>query len=463
MDEDYDVIALGTGLKECILSGLMASAAGKKILHMDRNPFYGGETASLNLEQLFKKFQGAEAKVPESFGKSRDYCVDLCPKFVMACGDLVKILLLTKVTSYLEFQSVSGSFVAKNEDKKSVKLTVHKVPSTPNEALSSGLLSLMQKNRFRQFINFVNDFDLAKATYPSDCKPKGAFVTSQELFDYWKLEPPAVLFTGHALALYLDDSYLDKPALDLISRCKLYANSVIRYGNSPYLYPRYGLGGLPEGFSRRCAVYGGVYWINNEEKKDFIEKVLFDDQGRVCGVQSQGKSARCKQLIADPSYFIGTDKVKSIGKVARCICIMDHPLPNTGDVDSCQIILPGSAALRKNDIYISMVSHVHNIAAKGKYVAVISTNVEGTGKPEDEIQVALNLCGPVIQKFFWVTDFYVPTNDPSKDGCYITSSYDATSHFETCTTEVLAYYEMLTGAKLDMTDKKLDAAAEENQ
>ena len=43
---------LGTGLTECILSGLM-SVEGKKVLHMDRNDYYGGESASLNLTQVF--------------------------------------------------------------------------------------------------------------------------------------------------------------------------------------------------------------------------------------------------------------------------------------------------------------------------------------------------------------------------------------------------------------------------
>lgn len=32
--------------QECILSGLL-SVAGKKVLHMDRNGYYGGESASL--------------------------------------------------------------------------------------------------------------------------------------------------------------------------------------------------------------------------------------------------------------------------------------------------------------------------------------------------------------------------------------------------------------------------------
>ena len=39
MDEEYDAIILGTGLKECVLAGLLG-VAGKKILHMDRNKYY---------------------------------------------------------------------------------------------------------------------------------------------------------------------------------------------------------------------------------------------------------------------------------------------------------------------------------------------------------------------------------------------------------------------------------------
>jgi len=51
MDETYDAIVLGTGLKECIISGLL-SVDGLKVLHIDRNNYYGGQSASLNLVQV---------------------------------------------------------------------------------------------------------------------------------------------------------------------------------------------------------------------------------------------------------------------------------------------------------------------------------------------------------------------------------------------------------------------------
>lgn len=53
--------------------------------------------------------QGAEP--PKEYGHNRDWNVDLIPKFIMANGNLVKILLHTKVTRYLEWKCVDGSYV----------------------------------------------------------------------------------------------------------------------------------------------------------------------------------------------------------------------------------------------------------------------------------------------------------------------------------------------------------------
>lgn len=64
MNESYDVIVCGTGLKECILSGLL-SVKGKKVLHVDRNSYYGAETASLNLTNLWQHFRPDKAEPPK--------------------------------------------------------------------------------------------------------------------------------------------------------------------------------------------------------------------------------------------------------------------------------------------------------------------------------------------------------------------------------------------------------------
>merc|ERR1719188_2970743 len=109
--------------------------------------------------------------------------------------------------------------------------------------------------------------------------------------------------------------------------------------------------------------------------------------GKVTGVQVGGKVAKCSMVIGDPTYWLGTDKVEHTGTVSRCICIMDHPIPNTGDADSCQLIIPSSdlpkGSERKSDIYVCMSSYQHNIAADGKYIAVCSAMSEADTAEKD--------------------------------------------------------------------------------
>lgn len=56
-----------------------------------------------------------------------------------------------------------------------------------------------------------------------------------------------------------------------------------------------------------------------------------------------------------------------------------------------------------------MISSAHNVAAEGKYIAIVSTSVE-TNDPEQEIKPALDLLMPIDQKFVSISDQYEPTD-----------------------------------------------------
>lgn len=125
-----------------------------------------------------------------------------------------------------------------------------------------------------------------------------------------------------------------------------------RYGKSPYIYPQYGLGELPQSFARLSAIYGGTYMLDKK-----IDSVNVDENGYFTGVTSAGETVRAKKVIGDPSYFgagaelgSGGGKVRVIetAKVVRAICFLKHPVPGTDDSDSAQIIIPQNQVGRKN-------------------------------------------------------------------------------------------------------------------
>merc|ERR1712232_540328 len=116
-------------------------------------------------------------------------------------------------------------------------------------------------------------------------------------------------------------------------------------------------------------------------------------------------------VICDPSYA-EPSRTQVQGHIVRAICILGAPIPDTKNTEgkpamSCQIILPQKQLKRKNDIYVMMVSFAHCIAAKDKYVAIVSTVIE-TQNPEKEIAPALKLLGPILKKFDSVSEFKVP-------------------------------------------------------
>jgi|EP00927_Polykrikos_kofoidii_P086033 Rab GDP dissociation inhibitor len=447
MDEEYDVIVCGTGLKECILSGLL-SVSGKKVLHLDRNSYYGGECASLNITNLWEKFRPG-TQPPKELGMNRDWNVDLVPKFIMASGTLVKILLKTRVSRYLEWKSCDRSYVYQPTSGGlfSSAKSIHSVPTTPGEALKSAMMGIIEKPRFVNFVNFVQNWDDADPSTHQGLDP--ALHTMQQVFDKFGLQSSSVEFIGHAVAMSPNDEYLGQSCGRTIKSCKLYLESLMQFGGSPFIYPIYGLGGLPEGFSRLSAINRGTYMLNKP-----VDGFVYDDDGKVCGVKSGDEVARAKQVICDPSYA-GPQKTEVKAKIIRCICILSAPIPDTKKTDgtpalSVQIILPQSQLNRKNDVYVMMVSWAHMIAAKDKYVAIVSTTVE-TNDPEKEIQPALDLLGPITEKFVNISDYSVPTDDGTKDQVFVTTSYDPTSHFEDASNEVLSIWKTMTGSDLDLT------------
>ena len=412
------------------------------MLHIDRNAWYGSQSASLNLTQTWDKFNPGQ-KVPESMGRPQNWAFDLVPKFLMANGELTNMLVHTDVTRYVEFKQIAGSYVYRDG-------RIAKVPASEVEALRSSLMGLFEKRRMKKFFEFISNWsDEDARTHQGVNLDKD---TMGALYTKFGLEAGTRDFIGHSMALYLDDSYIQRPAREAYERIILYVGSMARYGKSPYIYPLYGLGELPQGFARLSAIYGGTYMLDKP-----IDEIVYEG-GVAVGVRSGEEVAKAKKIIGDPTYF--PDKVRKTGRVIRAICILTYPIPSTDNSDSVQIVIPQNQVGRKHDIYIAMVSSAHNVCPKNYYLAIVSTIVE-TDNPHLEIQHGLNLLGPIVDQFIDVSDLYEPIADGTKDQVYISKSYDATSHFETATDDVTDIYQRVEGKPLIL--KKRPSAEEEQE
>lgn len=265
----------------------------------------------------------------------------------MSNGELTNILVSTDVTRYLEFKQIAGSYVQQGSGPKA---TVAKVPSDAGEALRSPLMGIFEKRRAKKFLDWVGAYKEDDPATHNGMPMQS--ITMKEVYDKFGLEATTRDFIGHSMALYGTDDYLSKPgvAQEVVNRIRLYVNSMARYGKSPYIYPLYGLGELPQGFARLSAIYGGTYMLNTH-----VDEVLYDSSGKVSGIKATMKDregedmkfeTKTSMIVADPSYF--PDKVRPSGHLLKAIAILNHPIDKTDNSDSLQLIIPQSQVGRKH-------------------------------------------------------------------------------------------------------------------
>ncbi|EGX53971.1 hypothetical protein AOL_s00004g630 [Orbilia oligospora ATCC 24927] len=119
----WDAVIAGTGLRESLLAAALARA-GKKVLHLDQNPYYGEEYAALSLDELeawtqnvklshIRSVQYKTYPVPEGSGlkKSRSYTLSLSPGLLYTASPILSLLIKSNLHESLEFLKVGGWFV----------------------------------------------------------------------------------------------------------------------------------------------------------------------------------------------------------------------------------------------------------------------------------------------------------------------------------------------------------------
>ncbi|KAJ2831238.1 hypothetical protein GGI24_001641 [Coemansia furcata] len=376
-NEEFDAVVLGTGLVESIIASELA-AADKKVLHIDRNPYYGGNSAcftfSAFVEWALEHRDERQTPLVDIFVGSIN--TDLPTFSVRRVGELKQEAvapsdaegssyasrLFDRLSAYsadmtaLPERSITTEQLARlleNDRKYAIELApkvaycrgelidlvinagigeyvqfkgvehnyivrndiVERVPDSKGDIFASDSLSLVEKRKLMKLMTAITD-DEDITQLLGDCADMD-FV--QFLETRFKLAGKLLDSVVYAVARAESRDGLSARAG--CERVQKYVKSIGRYGRMAYLCAMYGGGSeIAQSFCRLCAVSGGTYILSEDVRS--IQHRDGDNEGY--SVQLAHGTVYTKHLVLDPCY--APDSLSAVSAISRAICILDHPV-----------------------------------------------------------------------------------------------------------------------------------------
>ncbi|XP_046979071.1 rab proteins geranylgeranyltransferase component A 1 [Vanessa cardui] len=344
MDENlpnhFNVIVVGTGVVESIVAAA-CSRIGKEVLHIDCSDHYGGLWASYNFDGLQKFIKEVktepnkhsqvynmeekwyinkdppqeEPKEESEDGKAepakkvwsqadftteyRKFNIDMTSKLLFSRGPLVELLISSNIARYAEFRCVTRVLTWLNDK-------LMPVPCSRADVFATEAVSIVEKRMLMKMLTSIvgyNDEEMNNEF--KDWNDK----TFKEYLTHKGLTPNLIHYVLFAIAGGTERM----PCMEGVRECKKFLMSLGRYGNTPFLWPMYGSGEIPQCFCRLCAVFGGWYCLN--QPIDSVETKTDDDGKSVVVVGSKLKTLKCDHLVIGidecPKDFISSEPVET--------------------------------------------------------------------------------------------------------------------------------------------------------
>jgi RAB protein geranylgeranyltransferase component A len=394
MDNQFDVAVLGTGLTESIVAAYVLlslsakpevsslvvffsalSKAGFKVVHIDENPYYGADEASLSLDELLKwvndrtssssgnqssssaylasqKLKFTSISVGQhNLSDARAYSISLSPSIIPAIGPLTESLTASGVSRYGGFRLLAHVGIYDQSGR------VKGVPESKEHIFKSKAISLLEKRRLMRFLAFAaGDLDGRDEIHGKENVPLHEFLQNE--FSLNNEAATAITFalayctsvSGACVSRFRSTRWLPSdiratdPTLPALKRLHRYLHSAGRYGPSPFLVGYYGgAGEIAQGFCRTSAVHGGVYILGKRicsitEDSHASPPVTGSGPTYTLTLDDFPYPVTCTSIVSCRDYLppsilhtaraVPPPHHETIedGSIARCIAIIDRPI-----------------------------------------------------------------------------------------------------------------------------------------
>ncbi|XP_054261403.1 rab proteins geranylgeranyltransferase component A-like [Macrosteles quadrilineatus] len=253
----------------------------------------------------------------------RKFNLDLAPKLLYARGSLVELLISSNIARYAEFRSVSRVLTYINDKLETV-------PCSRADVFSTKEISVVEKRMLMQLLTLCHEY----AKDPDNKEFQGfENKTFVEYLDSKKLTTNLRHYVLYAIAMSTNST----PCMEGVERTQRFLTSLGRYGNTPFLWPMYGSGELPQCFCRLCAVFGGVYHLKRAANSVIVA------QGGEGGPHCAGIVSGSQRLTTQHLVIAVSDAPKSFlksaptGGLSRGIFITDRSIL-TGSKESLTLL-----------------------------------------------------------------------------------------------------------------------------
>uniref|UniRef100_A0A9J8CYP9 Rab proteins geranylgeranyltransferase component A n=1 Tax=Cyprinus carpio carpio TaxID=630221 RepID=A0A9J8CYP9_CYPCA len=216
--------------------------------------------------------------------EGRRFNIDLVSKLMYSRGALVDLLIKSNVSRYAEFKNIGHILTCRNGK-------VEQVPCSRADVFASKQLTVVEKRMLMKFLTFCLDFEQHPEEYQDYTeKPFREFLKNKKLTE--NLQD----FVLHSIAMVTQQTLTEEglKATQHFLRC------LGRYGNTPFLFPLYGLGEIPQCFCRMCAVFGGIYCLRHSVQCLVVDKA----SNKVKAViDTRGQKISCSHFVVEDSYI----------------------------------------------------------------------------------------------------------------------------------------------------------------
>jgi len=207
---DSDVVLLGTDLPSSILAASVLylfgflpvltstsalAKAGYRVIHVDPNDYYGGDHATLNVDEIISwanlRSSPVESERTNEYlagqrsrfvsvsyhgsspSASRQYSLSLLPSIIPSVGPLISTLIDSGVSRYGGFKLLEKIALYSSPGR------VKNVPNTKEDVFKNRQISLIEKRRLMRFFTFASgDFEDKPELRGKESIPFVDFLTS---------------------------------------------------------------------------------------------------------------------------------------------------------------------------------------------------------------------------------------------------------------------------------------------